>query len=65
LEHFPTTLAAQNYKQLEKLAKSLVQESRGKVDGTESMWQQMTLRENCNKVINAARRWLPDEILYS
>jgi exonuclease VII large subunit len=65
LEHFPTTLAAQNYKQLEKLAKGLVQELRGRVESTESMWQQMALRENCNKVINAARRWLLDEVLYS
>jgi hypothetical protein len=65
LGHYPTTLVAQHYKRLEKLAKGLVQELRGKADGTEEMWQQMTVRENCNKVINAARRWLPDEVLYS
>jgi exonuclease VII large subunit len=65
LEHYPTTLAAQNYKQLEKLAKGLVQELRGRIATTESVWQQMTLREKTNKVINAARRWLPDEVLYS
>ncbi|KAL3486555.1 hypothetical protein BJX62DRAFT_241886 [Aspergillus germanicus] len=65
LEHYPTTLVAQNYKQLEKLAKGLVQELRGRVESTESVLQQMTLRENCNEVISAARRWLPDEVLYS